>query len=187
VEEKTPRRILPVENDPVENADASANYWVTDWSRDGRWIYVASDRSGTWQLWKIRPDGSQMRQVTELGAFAAQESVTGDTLFYTKPSRPGLWMRSDERAPRRIVEDLSRSDWGNWDVTANGLYFVRREEGTPQVVFYHFGTKKIERVADVPNIASPSLDVSPDGEHILYARTEQTNSDLIAVQEDATW
>jgi Tol biopolymer transport system component/DNA-binding winged helix-turn-helix (wHTH) protein len=183
VEERTRRRILP-----AGDGDASASYWVTDWSRDGRWIYAASDRSGTWQLWKVRPDGSEMRQVTRHGAFAAQESVTGDTLFYTKPSRPGLWMRPPgHETGRRVVEDLARADWGNWDITADGLYFVRRTEGSPQVVFRPFDAGAERKVATVPDIASPSLDVSPEGTRLLYARTEQTNSDLMAAREDTPW
>ena len=40
--------------------------WDATWSPDGAWILHASDRGGTIQLWVIRPDGRQLRQVTEL-------------------------------------------------------------------------------------------------------------------------
>jgi Tol biopolymer transport system component len=177
LEERSPRRLFPSEEGP-----SSANYWVTDWSRDGRWIYAASDRSGEWQLWKVRPDGSEMEKVTDNGAFAAQESVTGDTLFYTKPRTPGLWMRSSEdQRGRRILHDLARGDWGNWDVTGQGIYFIRRTDG-PHIVFYSFESGQTDVVTSIPNLATPSLEVSPDGNHILYARIEETRSDLMAIQ-----
>jgi hypothetical protein len=88
---------------------------------------------------------------------------------------------------RRIVEDLAREDWGNWDVTTDGLYFVRRTEGPPRVVFRPFDAGAERRIAAVPDIASPSLEVSPEGTRLLYARTEQTNSDLMAAREDTPW
>jgi hypothetical protein len=38
-------------------------------------------------------------------------------------------------------------------------------------------------VASIPNIASPSLEVSPDGQRILYARIEGVNSDLMIAKQ----
>jgi hypothetical protein len=164
----------------AEDDDAS-NDWVTSWSRDGRWLYVASDRSGTWQLWKVRPDGTDLTPVTESGGLAAAESVSGDSLFYTKPGTPGLWMRPTGGGPeRKVLNDLASDDWGNWAVTAEGLYFVRRTEGGPRVAFRRFRSGKTRTVAVLPSITGPSLAVSPDGERLLYARIEGANSDLIA-------
>jgi Tol biopolymer transport system component len=45
---------------------------VPRWSPDGKWIAFFSNRSGLNQIWKIRPDGSDLQQVTrEGGTFAA--------------------------------------------------------------------------------------------------------------------
>jgi len=35
-----------------------------DWSADGRYIYFNSTRSGTMQIWRMKPDGSDPEQVT---------------------------------------------------------------------------------------------------------------------------
>lgn len=156
---------------------------VTSWSRDGRWIYFASNRSQSWQLWKMHPDGSGLTQVTQNRVFAARESVSGDSLFYGKYETWGLWMRpTDGGAERRILDSLSEDDWSNWVVTAEGLYFIRRTEADPQIVFRPFGADNERVLATIPNIANPSLEVSPDGERLLYARIEHTNSDLIAAE-----
>ncbi|MDX1601238.1 MAG: hypothetical protein R3191_06980, partial [Anaerolineales bacterium] len=40
--------------------------WDATWSPDGAWILHASDRGGTIQLWVIRADGRELRQVTDL-------------------------------------------------------------------------------------------------------------------------
>jgi Tol biopolymer transport system component len=129
----------------------------------------------------MRPDGTGLTQVTQNGGFAAYESVTGDTLFYTKRSAHGLWMRPTDGGPEtRVLDDLALPDWGNWAVTGDGLYFVRRGEGGTTIAFHDFATRASRTVASIPNIASPSLEVSPDGQRLLYARIEQSNSDLIA-------
>ena len=38
------------------------------WSPDGNWVACFSNRSGRLELWKIRPDGSDLQQLTEDGA-----------------------------------------------------------------------------------------------------------------------
>jgi TolB protein len=35
-----------------------------DWSPDGKWLAIASDRSGQFEIWVVRPDGTGLRQVT---------------------------------------------------------------------------------------------------------------------------
>ncbi len=37
------------------------------WSPDGRWLAFASDRDGTWAVWAMRPDGSGLRRLFDLG------------------------------------------------------------------------------------------------------------------------
>ena len=36
-----------------------------DYSPDGRWIWFNSDRTGQAQIWRMRPDGSDLRQMTD--------------------------------------------------------------------------------------------------------------------------
>ena len=38
-----------------------------EYTRDGAWIWFNSSRSGRMQLWRMRPDGSDQRQVTDDG------------------------------------------------------------------------------------------------------------------------
>src|SRR6516225_7279261 len=54
--------------------DAS-NDVVPSWSRDGKWVYFASDRTGAWQTWKMPAEGGQAVQVTKHGGFTAFESM----------------------------------------------------------------------------------------------------------------
>src|SRR6185369_7355258 len=46
------------------------------WSADGTWIYFTSSRSGSSQVWRIRPGGGEAEAVTKLAA-----DVNGFKLF----------------------------------------------------------------------------------------------------------
>ncbi len=47
---------------------------TSDWSPDGRWIAFDSTRTGPFQVFIMRADGSHVRQVTHLGGFSADPS-----------------------------------------------------------------------------------------------------------------
>ncbi|HSA93477.1 MAG TPA: winged helix-turn-helix domain-containing protein, partial [Terriglobales bacterium] len=42
---------------PRQLTSGDFNHVVPSWSRDGQWIYFASDRSGSWQVWKMPAAG----------------------------------------------------------------------------------------------------------------------------------
>jgi hypothetical protein len=54
----------PLTRDASDNVNAS-------WSRDGKWIYFTSNRSGQWQIWKMPSDGGEPVQLTKQGGFLA--------------------------------------------------------------------------------------------------------------------
>lgn len=163
---------------------------MSSWSRDGEWLYFGSDRSGSWELWKLRvddPPGS-VRQVTRGGGISGMESADGRLLYYARPDEAGLWRMSLNGGElpgesRKILEDLPRQgDWGNWSLAEGGVALARREEEGPLIVFYDFSEEHLVPIARVPNIAVPSLAVSPDGRSFLYSRVEQRVSDLMLLE-----
>ncbi len=44
--------------------DDAAQDIIPRWSPDGRWIAFLSDRSGKYEIWKVRPDGTGLAQMT---------------------------------------------------------------------------------------------------------------------------
>lgn len=43
----------------------TANDFSPTWSVDGEWIHFGSDRDGNWELYRMRPDGSEVERLTK--------------------------------------------------------------------------------------------------------------------------
>lgn len=159
-----------------------SNDAVPSFSRDGRWIYFASDRGGTWNVWKIPRGGGAPVQVTRDGGFAPMESPDGKYLYYAKGiDKPGLWrVPVAGGEPEAVVDDLQPHLWGYWAVTNSGVYFARFKDA-PEIHYLDFATKRRSLVAsfDKPfSAGAPGLGVSGDGKTLLVTLSEPIDSDL---------
>jgi Tol biopolymer transport system component len=58
-----------------------------DYSPDGKWIYINSNRSGTWDIWRFPPDGAGPGD-------GKAERITSDELedWFPHPSPDGKWL-----------------------------------------------------------------------------------------------
>ena len=171
----TPRRVTT-----GEASDAAPS-----WSRSGDSLYFASNRTGKWQVWKTPASGGGLaRQVTRHGGFAAREGPDGRFLYYVKHSTPGIWRQPLGGGDETLVTDqLEPYDWGNWDVTTRGLYFVRRAAPRPLLTFYNPDTGRSLRVAYLDDLPRhPGLAVAPDASWFLYSRVDRSESDIMVVE-----
>ena len=78
-------------------------------SRDGKWIYFSSTRTGTPSLWKIPASGGDAVQVSPTPGLLALESIDGAHLYYVESmttDAPGpLWrLPLHGGAPVKLVE-----------------------------------------------------------------------------------
>lgn len=55
---------IPAAGGAAVRLTSSANNDGAEYTPDGQWIYFNSDRTGTMQLWRMRPDGQAPEQVT---------------------------------------------------------------------------------------------------------------------------
>jgi Tol biopolymer transport system component len=157
------------------------------WSRDGKWIYFGSNRSGAWQVWKVPSGGGHAAQVTKKGGFAAQESQDGKTLFYAKKLQfpgwrkyRGLWKVPVEGGQETLVlKELEPGESDCWGMTGEGIYFYNDHTNT--IDFFSFATRRITHIAKPEKQGGP-LAVSPDGRWVLFSQTDVHTSHIMMVE-----
>jgi hypothetical protein len=99
--------------DPASDATAY-------WSRDGKWIYFASNRTGRLEVWKIPSDGSTREvKVTRNGGWRSRESLDRRTLYYQKLDAPGFWRMPVEGGPEERSRTSTRLTPGTRQVATS--------------------------------------------------------------------
>jgi hypothetical protein len=160
-----------------------ANDAVPSWSRDGRSVYFASNRTGSWQIFKAPAEGGAEVQITRDGGFAAFETFEGGTLLYTKFFVPGLFRVPVGGGPEVRVLDQPHC-WGHFAVTRDGvLYLDSPRQGRPVVLFRKLPGGVSQEVATLEAAvpcAESSLTASPDRRFLFYTGVEET-SDIVRV------
>ena len=69
--------------------EPSTEQWPT-WSRDGKWIYFTSDRTGTWQIWKV-PDVRRGRSTDDNERRAQGVGVARREFVLYSDETHGIW------------------------------------------------------------------------------------------------
>jgi Tol biopolymer transport system component/DNA-binding winged helix-turn-helix (wHTH) protein len=158
------------------------------WSHDGRWIYFASTRSGSLEIWKIPAQGGAAVQVTRKGGFEAFESADGQNLLYVKGREiPGIWRvptGGGEEVPVTARDQVGF--WRCWRVARGGIYFATAAPPAgPRLEFLDLASGNVQEIARIPkppDVTIPSLAVSPDGRSLLLAQYDLSGSNIIMVE-----
>jgi Tol biopolymer transport system component len=172
----------PLTNDHGNSARPS-------WSRDGRWIYFGSNRSGKPpQVWKIQAEGGNARQITKNGGFEAAEAPDGKVLYYAKiyAVTPGVWSVPVEGGEEVPIIDSARM--GHWAVTDKGIYFldfsaVPTAEPKPLKLF-SFETGRVSQVGTIEKImptSNASFSVSRDGRWVIWRQVDRSESNIMLI------
>jgi serine/threonine protein kinase len=154
------------------------------WSRDGKWVYFASDRTGRWETWKVLAAGGQPIPVTRNGGGKAFESPDGTTLYYI--SGPKMWEGSLSKMPINGGEEtevLPSVFARAFSVVKDGIYFVPKpgSDRKYSIQFLSFATGKVKTVTSVSRRPG-ELSLSPDGRFLLFSQLDEVRSDLMLVE-----
>ena len=140
-----PRRLLP----GIDNVRFS------NWSRDGKWLYVSrnnhdSQSSAKAQIWRANASRGLLDQVTKNGGFAGEESSNGDSLYYTTSPDPKLHRVpvSGGTESELPLTSLGSSFGGAFAVGRGSIFFVQyvRSDGKPRVLRYDLVSRAVEAV-----------------------------------------
>ena len=146
---------------------------TSEWSRDARWIYFASNRSGAYQIWKVPPEGGKALQITREGGVTAREGADGYVYYgdWHDPQIKGIWRVSPSGGQETLVVEREIALF--FDLTDRGIYFIDLDaKPTANICFYEFATKRITILAPVhkdPQFGvGDGVTVSPDGKCLAY-------------------
>lgn len=158
-------------------------------SRDGKWIYFASNRSGDWQLWRMPAAGGPADAVTHSGGFFGQEDPTGAFLYFVRLDTPGIWRQPTRGgAPTLMLAGYDVVDWASWSVGSHHLYFARHglvdNYRRPTIEAFDLVTQALtvlQRPEQQMPYFSRSLTLSADGKTLIFSTIDHSDDEVLVV------
>jgi eukaryotic-like serine/threonine-protein kinase len=165
------------------------------YSRDGGWIYLGSNRTGDWQIWKMPSAGGDAVQITRDGGFISRESPDGRWLYYLHDAAATTELR---RVPVDGGEEVTVIDavfQRGYALATDGIYFFGEEKagrlseteptdtqtGTAMLSYLDLRTGTVKAITPVGKVDF-GLALTPDGREVLFSRIVQEGSDLMLVE-----
>ena len=162
---------------------------VPSWSRDGKWIYFGSNRTGRDEVWRVPvAGGGDAQQMTRTGGQMPVESWDGQTLYFSRLTDGGRVLLAMPVAggPERTL-GVTTTFW-NYVPGKHGLFYVPLRQGqkapyTYEVRLLDVATGK-SRTWQTVSLAAmlPGLSVSPDGKTVLVSGAATINNDLMRIE-----
>jgi Tol biopolymer transport system component/DNA-binding winged helix-turn-helix (wHTH) protein len=154
------------------------------WSRNGKWIYYSSDKSGRYEIYRMPAEGGAGLAITRGGGINPVESHDALILYYAKNlSSPNeIWRVPATGGHEEKVTD-GLSDTLNFAVADNGIYFlsVRNREKETALEFYEFKAGKRKWLQEVGKPWFYGMAISPKQDSICYSIVDQVGSNLMLV------
>jgi len=168
---------------PRRITSGPSNEAMSFFSRDGKWLYFRSDRTGRQEIWRVPFAGGPQEQVTRNGGYTAYESVDGQTLFYTKgrgDSEPLFARLLSGGAERQLPPSIYLK---SLFPVAEGIYYIgpRSGEYYPLELF-QFSSNSSRLLAKIGGYVSEGLSVSPDRKTILFSRSVNNGAHLMMIE-----
>jgi len=134
-------------------------------------------------------NGGPEVQITRNGAFEAFESADGKELLYLKRRGAlGVWRVPVDGGEEKPVPGTNGvGAWRSWRVAGNGIYVaapMAAGQGS-RIDYIDLTTgliREIARMEKTPDPIIPSLTVSADGKHLLFAQFDQRGSNIMMVE-----
>lgn len=103
-------------------------------SSDGQWLLYSSDRSGSWQAWRMRTDGTGAQQLSVTGGVDPRSWPGDEGIWYSKAMARGLFRWDPKSGEETRVTDLvGYTSLGAYTI-ANGEIWLYRQDAERRTV-----------------------------------------------------
>jgi eukaryotic-like serine/threonine-protein kinase len=173
---------------PQPLTSGTANDLRPTWSRDGRWVYFASDRGGASNIWKVASSGGPATQVTHNGGGFALESLDRKWLYFIVQGGTVRRMPLEGGQETDYVRgfgDLGLArNWGAFSVSATGLYYLAPgpDQRGALIRFISQAGGESKTLATISRTPAAGLSLSADGHYLLYSQYDQSAAELLLVE-----
>jgi len=174
--------------EPKVLAVTSEDELVPSFSRDGRSIYYSVEIEGTWSLMRMPIDGGKAKRIQGEGAFAGQESPDGCWVYFTRRGQEvgGVWrMPVAGGAAEMLVGELPSRFWGQWAVSATGLYYaIFPGSGTQSIRRLDLASRRISDVVTLNHLPSTferGMSVTQDERQLVWSQLDYSGIDIYVV------
>ena len=167
-------------NNPRELAPNAGLNGLPVVTPDGHFIVFVSNRSGSFHIWRMDNDGTNLKQLTYgIAEILPVLSPDGQWIVFQNISgEPGLWKVSiDGGDVERVMDKRARQ----LAISPDGKLLACRCRETAdsplKLALIDFATGKTTKTIDIP-LTNANLDWSADGRSVLYVDTRSGVSNL---------
>lgn len=150
---------------------------IPTWSADGRHVLFASERGSSLEIWRARPDGTDLVAVTSTGGSSARETAAG--LVMTVPDVAGLWVYAPETEDgRRLGSSSGPADPSMWGTAGDGLWYLEADSSTMVVLDGRTFEPRKEIPLGDSILAYSGLSLAPGSESVIGTSIGRLESDI---------
>lgn len=156
---------------------------------DGQTLFFTSDRDGYWRIYEYDIAGKETKPVTERRSVFTRLSGDGQSIYFAGDDGQGIWKKTLNVEPaEQVVDDLHETDWGNWSVTDDAIYYVRRDAKGDQVVRLELASGEVRVELQLEHSwmiknNEPAFAVAPDEKSFLMVMVDREESNIYMTTE----
>jgi eukaryotic-like serine/threonine-protein kinase len=155
------------------------------WSRDERWIYFTSNRTGNYRIWKCPVNAGEAVQISpdeSREGWHSLESQDGKWLFSMDFEKNKIWKYFLENRQKQLFLDNVLSF--NWALSEDGMYYLQESLSTGESVMYfkNFATNNTKKLASIKLKNLWNFSISPDRRSFLVTEEQSEDYDIYLVE-----
>jgi TolB protein len=185
--------VLPNGNDLRRLTDALSFDAAASYSPSGKEIIFNSDRTGNFEIWKMKQNGTQEEQITHLGGriIFPDLSLDGTKILFSGllpgRSKSDLYtVNADGSGLIQLTSGAGNNSYAVWSPDGSTIAFISDRTGADEVWVMNADGGEATQLTTDHTFKGQLPDWSPDGSKIAYADSVTGTSDIYVMNADGS-